>query len=154
MSKPIDSNQRNHFNVFFVFFAVDLSISNEYDQSSAMEESEYETFIGRLNTFNDWPSEAPDYIKDLVEAGFVYTGQGYSVQCFRCHITVSEWKDEDKPLLVHEDLNKNCSYLRERRQKRASTLSLVPSADELNGREVVSQPQVNGHHIVEHQRYS
>lgn len=119
-----------------------------------MEESEYEAFNGRLNTFNNWPSEAPDYIKDLAEAGFVYTGQGYSVQCFRCHITVSQWKDEDKPLLIHEDLSKNCSYLRERRLKRASTLSLVPSAAELHGLEIVSQEHVNDLSNVDHQRYS
>ena len=117
-----------------------------------MEESEYENFNVRLNTFNDWPSEAPDYIKDLADAGFVYTGQGYRVQCFRCHITVSEWKDEDKPLLIHEDISKNCSYLRELRQKKASTLSLVLSTAELNGQEVLSQAQVNGFHNNDHER--
>lgn len=85
-----------------------------------MESSRFDTYNGRLNSYNNWPPESPFIIKDLVEAGFVHTGQEDSVYCFKCKLIVSGWKEEDKPLEIHAERSKECPYLIERQQKQIS----------------------------------
>lgn len=78
-----------------------------------MEHKNYENYRDRLNCYNEkrWPPETPVYIKELAEAGFVYTGLNDTVFCFRCGITVSDWREGDDPLKRHEALNKQCAFL-------------------------------------------
>lgn len=79
-----------------------------------LSEALLEKYENRLETFQSWPSESPAFIKDLVEAGFVYTGQDDIVFCCRCKKVFADWKDGESPLQRHKSENGSCSYLLDR----------------------------------------
>lgn len=74
---------------------------------------DFEKYEERLRTFNEkpWPSDSFLYIKDLVEAGFVYTGEIDLVFCFKCGITESNWQDNENPQDRHVASNQFCPFL-------------------------------------------
>jgi len=74
---------------------------------------DYTKYGERLNSFNEksWPTDSPVYIKELVEAGFVYTGDIDLVFCFKCGITESNWLDNENPMERHTNTNPNCPYM-------------------------------------------
>lgn len=81
---------------------------------------DYTDYYVRLQSFNhphQWAGEPNVYIKDLVEAGFVYTGQSDLVFCFRCGLTVSNWKEEDNAVARHREKSKDCAYIMKRSQE-------------------------------------
>uniref|UniRef100_A0A2S2NP33 Apoptosis 2 inhibitor n=2 Tax=Schizaphis graminum TaxID=13262 RepID=A0A2S2NP33_SCHGA len=52
-------------------------------------------------------------INTLCEAGFFYSGNGYSdtMTCFHCNYTHSDWNENQEPWVVHAKWSKYCSYL-------------------------------------------
>lgn len=80
---------------------------------------DYSIYGQRLRTFNDknWPADSDVYIKELVEAGFVYTGEIDLVFCFKCGITESNWQDNDDPLTRHSEANPYCPYILKKKKK-------------------------------------
>ena len=78
---------------------------------------DYDKYENRLRTFSTWPSEAPVFIKDLVEAGLVYTGIRDVVFCFRCGVILKNWREDEEPLQKHELISNNCPYLEQRRER-------------------------------------
>ena len=81
---------------------------------SSEREVDYGKYENRLATFNFWPNESPDLIKELVDAGFYYNGESDVVKCFACSVEVGDWHDEDNPLARHESENAGCRHLAER----------------------------------------
>ena len=84
----------------------------------------YEKCEERLGTFNIWPKESPALIKELVDAGFFYSGTADLVTCFACGIKIGEWHEGDNPLEKHERENIECSYLAERALRKAQLQNL------------------------------
>ena len=74
----------------------------------------YSEYYERLTSYTDWAGDPSVYVKALVEAGFVYSGERDTVFCFKCGATVSGWSEEDDPIVRHEMMNKNCIFLAER----------------------------------------
>lgn len=83
------------------------------EQVNKNEHPDYTKYGERLSSFNEksWPTDSPVYIKELVEAGFVYTGDIDLVFCFKCGITESNWLDNDNPMERHTNSNPNCPYM-------------------------------------------
>lgn len=70
------------------------------------------TIPERIETFRFWPSDAAVSKIDLVEAGFIYKGDGYEVECGTCHFVKSDWSSGDLPLMIHKALKPDCEFLR------------------------------------------
>ena len=51
--------------------------------------------VKRLETFNSWLTSAPIEAARLAKAGFYYTGTELEVECFACHVKISDWKYGD-----------------------------------------------------------
>ncbi|CAL1528891.1 unnamed protein product [Lymnaea stagnalis] len=83
----------------------------------ASEASLYSREICRIGTFNGWPGQdlhckllKPSVI-DLAKAGFLYTGQGDTVQCFVCNLQVGDWERHHEPFVVHATRNPQCPFV-------------------------------------------
>ena len=85
----------------------------ESEQQNNLVLPDYGKYEERLRSFNEkpWPSDSVMYIKDLVEAGFVYTGDIDLVFCFKCGITESNWLDNENPRDRHTVSNQFCPFL-------------------------------------------
>ncbi|KAL4232539.1 Protein DETOXIFICATION 47 [Mactra antiquata] len=65
----------------------------------------------RLESFDTWPEYLPVAVKDLVEAGLVYTGVGDSVRCYHCGGGLRSWEPNDDPMMEHAKWYPNCPHL-------------------------------------------
>ncbi|XP_058123219.1 death-associated inhibitor of apoptosis 1-like [Anopheles coustani] len=72
----------------------------------------YAEFEQRLKTFDDWPIALPQIPEQLVEAGFVYTGESDQVACFSCGGQLKGWIPDDDPWEEHAKYYEDCHYLR------------------------------------------
>ena len=75
---------------------------------------DYSEYYVRLTTYTQWAGDPNVYVKELVEAGFVYSGENDTVFCFKCGVIASEWRDEHKPIERHQQLNSTCAFLAQR----------------------------------------
>lgn len=65
----------------------------------------------RLQTFQNWPGDAPVRPADLARAGFFYLRYGDTVQCFCCAGILRYWVQGDTPLGEHERHFPTCGYV-------------------------------------------
>lgn len=65
----------------------------------------YKYEFKRLETFNDWPSNAAVKASDLAKNGFIYTHINDRVQCAFCRGILSSWEAGD---VVEEEHKKHC----------------------------------------------
>ncbi len=56
----------------------------------------------RLQTFQNWPTDAPVSPAELARTGFRYLGYGDTVQCFCCNGILKHWVHGDTPRGEHE----------------------------------------------------
>ena len=66
----------------------------------------------RLRTFEGWPKYLTTRPRELVEAGFVYTGCGDETFCFYCGTRLKDWKPSDFPKIEHNKFNSSCFFLK------------------------------------------
>lgn len=50
----------------------------------------------RLQTFSNWPDDAPIQKERIAKGGFFATGVGLEVQCYACGGKISEWSYGDQ----------------------------------------------------------
>lgn len=50
----------------------------------------------RLQTFSNWPEDAPVEARRVARSGFFATGNGLEVQCHWCGLKISEWDYGDQ----------------------------------------------------------
>lgn len=65
----------------------------------------------RLNTFYNWPADAPVDPIRIAKAGFFYTRDGTEVQCFSCGGKISRWNYGDQVMWRHRRLDPNCPFV-------------------------------------------
>ncbi|KAG5900534.1 hypothetical protein JTB14_022841 [Gonioctena quinquepunctata] len=65
----------------------------------------------RLQTFNNWPSDAAVNPQRIAKAGFFSTNQGLEVECFACHLKISEWDYGDRVMARHIALSPDCPFV-------------------------------------------
>ena len=78
----------------------------------------YASEHARLHTFINWPKDCPVQPKELIDAGFYYTGNGDKVECFKCGIILANWVPQDTPWGEHEKWAKDCPLVIERLRQR------------------------------------
>ena len=78
----------------------------------------YASEHARLHTFINWPKNCPVQPKELIDAGFYYTGNGDKVECFKCGIILAGWEQQDTPWGEHEKWSKNCPLVVEHLNRR------------------------------------
>lgn len=67
--------------------------------------------VNRLLTFNEWPTGAEVSPRRIAKAGFFSTKQGMEVECFSCHVKISEWNYGDQVMNRHIALNPSCPFI-------------------------------------------
>ncbi|XP_057671931.1 death-associated inhibitor of apoptosis 2 [Diorhabda carinulata] len=67
--------------------------------------------VHRLATFSEWPTDAEVSPERIAKAGFFSTKQGLEVECFSCHIKISEWNYGDQVMTRHIALNPECPFV-------------------------------------------
>lgn len=67
----------------------------------------------RLHSFINWPKECPVRPKELIDAGFYYTGEEDKTKCFRCGVILAGWEPEDTPWGEHERWSQDCHLVKE-----------------------------------------
>ncbi|ERL95189.1 hypothetical protein D910_12457 [Dendroctonus ponderosae] len=80
----------------------------------------------RLETFNDWPADAPVSSERIARAGFFYTKRDYQVECFACGMNLSEWNYGDQVMARHRALNPQCPFVLS-----STSSGNVPAVDQL-----------------------
>ena len=88
----------------------------------------YKSLKNREKSFKYWPIPGIVDIRELVDAGWFYTGKDDITQCFTCGCRNDEWKKGDDPIAVHSKLSRNCSFLM--RQKSSSKVVIDFSKEE------------------------
>lgn len=72
---------------------------------------EFKNEAHRLASFEDWPIALKQKPKELVEAGFFYSGVGDKVVCFCCGGGLKHWENVDIPWEQHALWYHDCQYL-------------------------------------------
>ena len=75
---------------------------------SPNESMRYETL--RFSTFSTYPPNKPYSIR-LAQAGFYYFGTNDEVACYCCGVRVSNWKEDDSPIDIHEIVSPRCEFI-------------------------------------------
>uniref|UniRef100_A0A8C6MIB2 RING-type E3 ubiquitin transferase n=1 Tax=Nothobranchius furzeri TaxID=105023 RepID=A0A8C6MIB2_NOTFU len=65
----------------------------------------------RLQTFQDWPEDAPVTAGDLAKAGFFFLGHRDKVQCFCCGGILKCWVHGDSPASEHKRHFPTCCFI-------------------------------------------
>lgn len=55
----------------------------------------------RLASFHYAPAVLHNKMQQLTTLGFLFTNYSDEVECFRCHIKINDWADEDTPTDIH-----------------------------------------------------
>ncbi|CAF1132288.1 unnamed protein product [Adineta ricciae] len=64
-------------------------------------------------TFSHWPHRSPEFINQMIEAGFYGCNADDRVICFECDLGVQCWRPHiDDPCDVHRRHSPNCKYVR------------------------------------------
>lgn len=84
--------------------------------SRSVEDVAYPDFkspIARLESFETkmWPVSIRQKPKDLVEAGFFYSGQSDITICFSCGVALGKWEEIDNPWVEHKKNLKKPVYI-------------------------------------------
>lgn len=74
------------------------------DEESVLE-------FNRLNTFANFPSSSPVSASTLATAGFLYTSEGDTTQCFICHTAVDRWQYGDSDVVRQMRISPNCRFI-------------------------------------------
>ncbi|XP_020832027.1 E3 ubiquitin-protein ligase XIAP [Phascolarctos cinereus] len=65
----------------------------------------------RLRTYVNFPSTSPIAATTLARAGFLYTGEGDTVQCFSCRAAIDRWQFGDSAVGRHRKASPNCRFI-------------------------------------------
>lgn len=78
-----------------------------FDPLNAMKEES-----ARLQTFRNWPRDAPVTKEELSRAGFFYTGSADMVKCAFCSGMIRNWEPGDTAMGEHRRYFSSCSFVR------------------------------------------
>ncbi|KAK7789133.1 hypothetical protein R5R35_002077 [Gryllus longicercus] len=71
----------------------------------------YANYDIRMQTFETWPVSLKPRPKELVEAGFFYTGNSDHTVCFTCGCGLRNWKPTNDPWIEHAKWSSQCSFV-------------------------------------------
>uniref|UniRef100_A0A3Q3RD99 RING-type E3 ubiquitin transferase n=1 Tax=Monopterus albus TaxID=43700 RepID=A0A3Q3RD99_MONAL len=76
-----------------------------------LEEPQMQREEERLQTFQNWPTDAPVTSGELAKAGFFFLGPGDKVQCFCCRGILRCWVHGDSPAAEHKRHFPTCRFI-------------------------------------------
>lgn len=76
--------------------------------------AEYQSENSRLNSYSEWPSDAPVDPHTLARAGLFYTGLRDKVKCPFCLGAMYNWEDGDNPFIEHQKHYPECKFVKYR----------------------------------------
>lgn len=76
-----------------------------------LEEPQMRRELERLQTFLNWPADAPVTSGELAKAGFFFLGPGDKVQCFCCGGILRCWVHGDSPAAEHRRHFPTCNFI-------------------------------------------
>ena len=85
---------------------------NTTDASMEMNREYYQYYEYRLKTFDSWPTQILPNKYALAKNGFIYTGVGDKVKCFKCDVELKDWERTDEPRIEHCKWSPACDYLK------------------------------------------
>ena len=65
----------------------------------------------RMKTFEKWPKQIEQLPEHLARAGFYYTKQGDTVQCFYCGLILFNWEKGDNVICEHRRHCNTCKFI-------------------------------------------
>ena len=101
----------------------------------------------RLNTFFTWPQTA--YIKpfELAKAGFIYSGTGDAVKCYKCGVSLRNWEPNDNAWAEHEKWSPNCKLVIERIQEAQRIKNTPPTMIQESSYSSLNEAQIRQNHL-------
>lgn len=91
----------------------DVCGSGIMEETSADEHPHFRSPRKRLESFESWPKAMKQTPRELVEAGFFYSGQSDIAVCFSCGLALGKWEETDNPWVEHhQNAQTECSYLK------------------------------------------
>jgi len=110
-----------------------------FKEISAPSRNKYSLELNRLITFTTWDTQSYGPLQSLLaKAGFFYTEEDDTVECFACGVRISNWDANKDPVKEHATASPTCLY-----QKLNGPLSsltkLTQSSDPLKIFEVESK---------------
>jgi len=85
--------------------------------------------LRRLASFVDWPRSSSAWPSVLARCGFHATGDGDTVLCFSCGVSLGDWQIGDDPKLTHRRQSPNCSVANGRN---SADVPLTPLRDDFD----------------------
>jgi len=85
--------------------------SSGYQSLYSEERRDLHLLEVRKETFIFYPSSSI-LTADIAAAGFYYTGEGYTIRCYCCKLTVTRLNSDDNPFSVHQSRAPNCPFVR------------------------------------------
>lgn len=67
----------------------------------------------RLQTFSEWPSDSVVDPQRIAKAGFFYTRNNQTVECFSCQTQISEWNYGDQVMARHRAQSPQCAFVQD-----------------------------------------
>ncbi|RLU23749.1 hypothetical protein DMN91_003955 [Ooceraea biroi] len=72
---------------------------------------EYSSYDTRLDSFKSCSNEHRQFLEQLADAGFFYTGNANETRCFYCSLQVRDWYANNDPWKMHASQMSTCPYL-------------------------------------------
>lgn len=107
-----------------------------------------QNYMHRLATFNAFPVTSTVSTVELAKAGFEYKGTGDGVYCRDCFLTYANWRPQDKPFVIHQNLSPYCKLVQSLCLN--TTPGATPSYDGLNRYPTLPTNEVPSHHQYSH----
>ena len=70
--------------------------------------TDYSEMTKRFGTFFTWPKTAYLQPLELADAGFIYSGTGDAVKCYKCGVSLRNWEPNDTAWAEHEKWSPVC----------------------------------------------
>lgn len=88
-----------------------FSLSKHRNDVTSNVKKKMNVEANRLQTYNNWPRDAAITPERLAKAGFFSMGNGLEVECFACHIKISDWSYGDQAMERHRTSSPGCSFV-------------------------------------------
>lgn len=91
--------------------AVQSAPNNAFKSLYANNRPDMDKAEVRRQTFVFYPCWSEADVNELVDAGFRFTGDDDTTECFCCNLQVSNWKRGDNPMEVHRRRSPSCPFV-------------------------------------------
>ncbi|XP_069044116.1 baculoviral IAP repeat-containing protein 1-like isoform X1 [Lepisosteus oculatus] len=121
-----------HYFVDKVSEETEIADQSQKASSEEILRSIFENECSRMESYFQWPSDSAAVPSKLAKAGFFYTGEEETVQCFQCGGRISHWPEGADPVQEHQKIFSQCQYIVNISQNPQQSDTAVSLKKELN----------------------